>query len=298
MTWRALSTDPSYLKAAFADLGLSEIRGPKHASRVVKLFALAGHSWVKDDETAWCAAAMGGWLVEGGHVGSGSLMARSYAKYGVPCDKKKKLPRGAIIVWPRGKPPSGHVNILLEDDGVFLTCIGANQGNNKGGGVTISRNRKSTAIAARLPIGVLPPKVTLKPKSTPILAKVQDEDAEPFPTLPVLPPKSEPTVEPTVEPVIVEPTAVVPLEAPAVEQIAQIQESAEKDAETRKSWIARKWGVITGWFSGIGGIGVFGYLTDPWVVVAIGGIFILIAILIVLFMGPGKVRAWIRKQVA
>lgn len=153
---RSLPTDPPHLKAAFADLGLSEIPGPKHSARVLELFKLAGHPEVKNDETAWCAAAVGGWLAESGYKPSGSLMARSYVKYGVACDLSKRVPRGAIMVWPRGAPPSGHVNICLDDDGTFLTCIGGNQGNGNGGGVTISRERKANAIAARLPPGARP----------------------------------------------------------------------------------------------------------------------------------------------
>jgi hypothetical protein len=94
------------------------------------------------------------------------------------------------------------------------------------------------------------------------------------------------------------PTAVVPVDAPPAVQDAQVQASAKKDAETRSSWLRRKWKGVTGWLSGGAGVGVFGYLTD-WRVVAVlfGGV-VAVAILIVLFMGPGDVRAWVRKQVA
>lgn len=151
MARKALPSDPPYLKAAFADLGLSEIPGSKHSARVLQLFKSAGHPEVKNDETAWCAAAVGGWLKESGYQSSGSLMARSYVKWGRACDLSRPVPRGAVVVWPRGEPPSGHVNICLEDDGTYLTCIGGNQGNGNGGGVTITKERKSKAIAARLP---------------------------------------------------------------------------------------------------------------------------------------------------
>lgn len=95
-----------------------------------------------------------------------------------------------------------------------------------------------------------------------------------------------------------EPTAVVPVAASPDAQNKQVQDSAEADTETRGSWISRKWRAITGWTSGIGGAGFLGWLTDPWVVVALVGGVIVIVILFVLFMGPGDVRAWIRKQVA
>lgn len=164
MTRTVLKSDPPHLKAAFADLGLSEIAGKRHEKRVLALYADAGHPGIKDDETAWCAAAVGAWLHRAGLPNTGSLMARSYAKYGIACDLKKKVPRGAIAVWPRGKPPSGHVNIVLEDDGTYLTCIGGNQSNGSGGGVTISRDLKKRAVACRMPPGIKASVPLPKPK--------------------------------------------------------------------------------------------------------------------------------------
>lgn len=178
MAWKALASDPAYLKAAFGDLGLSEIPGKRHSARVLELFKSSGHPEIKNDETAWCAAAVGGWLAESGYPNSGSLMARSYGKYGRAVDLKSKVPRGAIIVWPRGAPPSGHVNICLEDDGTYLTCIGGNQSNANGGGVTVSRERKSRAIAARLPVGV----TAFKPVK--LVPEEEETEAEPDDTQP------------------------------------------------------------------------------------------------------------------
>jgi len=92
-------------------------------------------------------------------------------------------------------------------------------------------------------------------------------------------------------------TAVVPVDAAPEEQEQQIQDSAERDAEPRTSWIARKWKGLTGWFSGVGGVGVLGYMTDPLVIVAIIGTLFVVAVAFIWFMGPREVRAWIRKQV-
>ena len=142
--------DPPWLKAAFRDNGLREIKGAKHNPRVIEMFRKAGHSEVSDDETAWCAAAVGCWLNEAGMPNSGSLMARSYTKYGIALDTDAMLPRGAIVVWPRGAPPSGHVNIVVEDNGNMLTCIGGNQ-SPAPGAVSISRSSKAGVISARWP---------------------------------------------------------------------------------------------------------------------------------------------------
>jgi hypothetical protein len=95
-----------------------------------------------------------------------------------------------------------------------------------------------------------------------------------------------------------EETSVVSVAGSESTNTKEMQESASSDAETRGSWIGRKWKGITGWFSGVGGIGVLGYLTDPWVIVAIGGVVLVIIVLFILFMGPREVRAWIRKQVS
>lgn len=92
-------------------------------------------------------------------------------------------------------------------------------------------------------------------------------------------------------------TAVVTVDAPPAKQAREIEASAEKDAETGGSWLSRKWKHVTGWFGGGSAVGVLGYLTDPWVIVAIGGVVVVVVVAFVLFMGPGNVRAWIRKQV-
>lgn len=93
-------------------------------------------------------------------------------------------------------------------------------------------------------------------------------------------------------------TAVVTVDADHDTHVEETQASAEADSETRTSWLRRKWRTVTGWFGGGAGVGIFGYLTD-WRVVAVllAGAFG-IAVVVVLFMGPGDVRAWIRKQVS
>ena len=158
--------DPKYLKAAFSKLGLSEIVGSKHEKQVLAMYAASGHPEISDDETAWCAAFIGWALLKGGLPNTNNLMARSYSKYGTACDLDDIVPRGAIVVWPRGKPPAGHVNFCLHDDGTYLTCIGGNQGNGKGGGVTITREAKSRAVAARLPINKEIIKAADEPEAT------------------------------------------------------------------------------------------------------------------------------------
>jgi len=151
MSRKMLDTDPPYLKAAFSMLGLSEISGPKHEKKVLAMYVASGHPEISDDETAWCAAFVGWCLKQAGLKNTGSLMARSYATYGRELSLKKPIPRGAIMVWTR--TGGGHVNFCLKDDGEYVTCIGGNQENGKGGGVTITRRLKAPAVAARMPFG-------------------------------------------------------------------------------------------------------------------------------------------------
>lgn len=92
-------------------------------------------------------------------------------------------------------------------------------------------------------------------------------------------------------------TAVVAVDGSTDAQTNQIEESAERDTEPRATWLKRKWKAVTGWLSGAGATGALGYFTDPWAIVAVIGCLFLILIIFVLFMGPGDVRAWIRKQV-
>lgn len=93
-------------------------------------------------------------------------------------------------------------------------------------------------------------------------------------------------------------TSVVSVDATESKKSDQIEKSAAHDVETSGSWLSRKWGSVTGWFSGVGGVGVLGYLSDWHVVVAVGACVLVAAVGIIWFMGPGKVRAWVRKQVS
>lgn len=68
--------------------------------------------------------------------------------------------------------------------------------------------------------------------------------------------------------------------------------------EPRASWLKRKWRGLSGWAFGGGATGLLGYLTSPWAIVAVFACLVVVAILIVLFMGPSDVRAWVRKQVS
>lgn len=122
-----MTVEPLWIFIANKYLGLSEIKGAKHNSQILKW-------WVKirapftDDETPWCAAFVGGILEECGIKSSRSAAARSYLDWG----KTLSTPAlGCIVVFWRGSPNSrsGHVGFLVGKDSTGnLMILGGNQG--------------------------------------------------------------------------------------------------------------------------------------------------------------------------
>lgn len=181
MSTRPLPGDPPYLRAALSKLGLSEIAGSQHEPQVLAMYAACGHPEVKRDEVAWCAAYVGWALVQGdlptSQPISKNLLAASYLTYpGKKYTKHDTIPRGAICVWPRDAG-SGHVNFALEDLDDKVLCIGGNQGNGRGGGVTIVKYPKSELRAAVLP---KKPAVVPKPPPPPDIEPPEEEPTKPI----------------------------------------------------------------------------------------------------------------------
>lgn len=59
-----------------------------------------------------------------------------------------------------------------------------------------------------------------------------------------------------------------------------------------------KAGRVAGWLSSLGGLGFLAYLTDWRVVAVLFGSLFIIGCALVLFIGPGDVRAWLKRQVS
>ena len=113
---------------AKSKLGIKEIAGSKHNPEIIKMYADSGNSWVKDDETAWCAAFVGSVLKEAGFPNTGKLNARSYLDYGKKITNPKE---GAIAVLWRGKKNSwqGHVGFVSRWTDRYIWLVGGNQNN-------------------------------------------------------------------------------------------------------------------------------------------------------------------------
>ena len=115
---------------AKAEIGTKEIPGPQHNPKVVTYFSEVGHAWVKDDETAWCAAFVGAMLKRAGLPQTGKLNARSYLDWGKPVEIKDAQPGDIVVLW-RGSPDSwqGHVGFFVRAFGDEVIILGGNQAN-------------------------------------------------------------------------------------------------------------------------------------------------------------------------
>ncbi|OED34231.1 hypothetical protein AB832_07695 [Flavobacteriaceae bacterium (ex Bugula neritina AB1)] len=129
---------------ALKHYGLEEIKGRKHEPIIIEAFKTVGHGWIKDDETAWCAAWMGYCLHKAGLEFLKTVRARDYEKYG----KETKMPKiGDIAVFWRYKESSGygHVGFYVSEDEHDIYVLGGNQSNE----VRISKYPKSQLLGYR-----------------------------------------------------------------------------------------------------------------------------------------------------
>jgi len=131
---------PAWFAKAWADKGTREFKGKRHNPKVVAYFKDAGFSAVKDDETAWCAAAVNAWIERSGHVGSKSLAAKSFMKWGMACKPRV----GCVVVLHRGDPKGwqGHVGLYAGETATHVLLLGGNQGD----AVSVSKFPKSRVM--------------------------------------------------------------------------------------------------------------------------------------------------------
>lgn len=113
---------------ALSDYGLQEIKGNKHAQKIINYFKDAGHSWVKDDETPWCSAFVNSVLKRAGLEYSKKLNAVSWLNVGDPVSDPKI---GDIVVfWRKFKGSGyGHVGFYINETETHIRVLGGNQSN-------------------------------------------------------------------------------------------------------------------------------------------------------------------------
>ncbi len=136
---------PAWLAAAWAEFGVREIPGTSDSADVLSYYKEAGHPAIKHDEIAWCAAFAGAMLKRADIAGTGSLLARSYLRWGVPVDAPKL---GAIAVLERGSDPgAGHVGFLVGAATKRIFLLGGNQGD----AVSVAAFDRARLIGCRWP---------------------------------------------------------------------------------------------------------------------------------------------------
>jgi uncharacterized protein (TIGR02594 family) len=137
--------------------------------KVVAYYRDAGHSEVKDDAVAWCAAFVGAMLKRAGYPNTGSLAARSYLNWGEAVDPQKAQ-LGDICVFQRGGSTwQGHVGFFAGWDNGRMKILGGNQKDS----VNVSlygtaallgvRRAKAVATAPSRPKATVPPKTPQSP---------------------------------------------------------------------------------------------------------------------------------------
>jgi uncharacterized protein (TIGR02594 family) len=114
--------------AAIGEYGVKGIVGASHNADILTYFRAPGFKWVKDDETAWCAAFVNWALWKVKLPGTNSLLARSFLKYG----KRTLAPQlGCLVVfWRVAKDsPYGHVGFFIKETKDAVYVLGGNQSN-------------------------------------------------------------------------------------------------------------------------------------------------------------------------
>ena len=127
-------------------LGMQELAGPANNAEIIQMFADVGHSWVKEDAVAWCAAFVGSMLERAGLASTRKLNARSYLDWGKEVELENAQP-GDIVIFSRGDPNGwqGHVAFFVRDMGVFIDVLGGNQSDQ----VSVARYPKSRLLGIR-----------------------------------------------------------------------------------------------------------------------------------------------------
>jgi len=115
-------------KICLDNYDLEEIRGSKHEKKIIAAFKAAKESWIKDDETAWCAAWMCYCFYEASMFYEPTVRARDWGKYGEETTTPKQ---GDIcVLWRVSKISNyGHVGFFIKRDENYVWLLGGNQSN-------------------------------------------------------------------------------------------------------------------------------------------------------------------------
>lgn len=150
-----MTATPKWMAIAERELGTEETPGAGNNPRVQEYLASAQGETLPD-ATPWCAGYANWCLARADVDGTGSLMARSFLKWGNRLD----MPRvGCIVVLKRGSDPnSGHVGFFHSRANGRVFLLGGNQGDK----VSVQGFPESQVLGYRWPAEVAAPQPTAK----------------------------------------------------------------------------------------------------------------------------------------
>ena len=115
--------EPSWIVEGRKYIGEKEIKGPEHNPLILQFWKDIKRGGIKDDETPWCAAYVGGVLERSGITSSRFESAASYLNWGVKLDKPAY---GCVVVFSRDG--GGHVGFVVgQQANGDLMVLGGNQ---------------------------------------------------------------------------------------------------------------------------------------------------------------------------
>lgn len=118
------------LAEAKKQIGTWEWAGDDHNPAVLAMYADAGHPGIRNDEVPWCAAYVGAVLARVGLRTTGSLMAKSYLKWGTEIPSLGEALPGDLVIFDRGSHSwQGHVGFLIGYGDETISVLGGNQHN-------------------------------------------------------------------------------------------------------------------------------------------------------------------------
>jgi len=149
-----MSIKPKWLAETEKHIGLKEIPGLAHESRILNMWQTIKMGGIKDDETPWCAAFVGACLEASSIRSTRSGWAKSYLNWGRPLLRPAL---GCVVVFDRAGG-GGHVGFATGyDANGKLLILGGNQGNS----VNIKPFDVARILAYRWPNNELFPLVAL-----------------------------------------------------------------------------------------------------------------------------------------
>jgi uncharacterized protein (TIGR02594 family) len=138
---------PLWLTIALAEIGVKETPGPNATSKILD-YHLATSLKATSDEIPWCSSFANWVMKQSGFRGTNSAAARSWLDYG---EVLPDIIEGAIVIFRRGDPPSGHVTFATGrrvDN--RIECVGGNQTDQ----VRVSWYHVDDILGIRWPSGV------------------------------------------------------------------------------------------------------------------------------------------------